>query len=974
MSTRASVLIGRDAELATVVGRIRSAGHGQGGACFCIGEPGTGKSRLLVEAAEQAAADGLIVVRGRASTVGPAPLRMFAEALAGIQRRGLLPDDQLGGYRPLLSRVLPDLPGPDQVNTQESAPIVAFAEAVLRTLAAVGSSGGCLLVLEDLQDTDPESAAVLEYLLDNLAGAPVAVLGALRPEPSRIRQILTTAERRRSAEMLPMRPLSQADTCLLVQACLGSDPLSAELLELAWRNSAGNPLVVEELLYDLIDSGQLRRHGADWQLSADPVVAPPRSVMQLIEIRMQRLDQRCRRALLTAAVYGEQFSLRPVQAAAGLAELDFLTAIELGVTHQILVAEPSGWYRFHHPLTHAAVLELAKPAERHQAAGRLAEALLAKDPAPTGAVRRLAGRLLAEAGRPEEAAELYAQAGRQALRAGAVEFAVADLGEAIRLRELCGPVPADLVADLVPALYQAGQLDRALELVERLDPPTDAQACRTRAVMHLGLIPGCHVAGRADQARRQLSYARTLLGSAGTELLHIHCDVMDARLGVDLTDHALDTDPACERLALRAAEAAEKLAETASDAAERDAAAEVACLAWNGLLLILRARARPREHIRYSRRLASLADRHDLAGWALYAALLSAKDQWLIDGDVLALQAVRDQLQRLGQVERALMMDTELYLHQLMTCQGSLQPAIADLVDRLLLARRFGEQVTEHLLLGDLALAAGFRADRRALADLLATEQMADPPFSLAQDIGMASAVCLALESRDHEAFATLDDLAQRKLIEPYYASFPLGLMLLLGTVVGQISPEEVAAAFPLSGQVRWTRQFLHWASAIHAGRRGELGCAQRHASQASADAAIYPLARHLAARLIAPEAVAAGWGKPIEELRAAEAWFHEQDVPVAARRCRDVLRSLGVSVQQRREGIAALPAALRTAGVTAREYEVGLLVREHLGNRDIGTRLHISPRTVEKHVAALLSKLMLPDRRALITVMAGAG
>jgi len=96
--------------------------------------------------------------------------------------------------------------------------------------------------------------------------------------------------------------------------------------------------------------------------------------------------------------------------------------------------------------------------------------------------------------------------------------------------------------------------------------------------------------------------------------------------------------------------------------------------------------------------------------------------------------------------------------------------------------------------------------------------------------------------------------------------------------------------------------------------------------------------------------------------------------VPEAARSCRDVLRSLGASIPQRRAGLAALPTTLRAAGVTAREYEVGLLVHEHLGNRAIGARLHISPRTVEKHVAALLSKLMLPDRRALIDVIARSG
>ena len=70
----------------------------------------------------------------------------------------------------------------------DAAPIVAFAEAVLRVLTVIGGADGCLLVLEDLHDADPESLAVLEYLLDNTAGTPVALLGALRDETSDARR------------------------------------------------------------------------------------------------------------------------------------------------------------------------------------------------------------------------------------------------------------------------------------------------------------------------------------------------------------------------------------------------------------------------------------------------------------------------------------------------------------------------------------------------------------------------------------------------------------------------------------------------------------------------------------------------------------------------------------------------------------------------------------------------------------------
>ncbi|MFG2044878.1 ATP-binding protein [Dactylosporangium sp. NPDC048998] len=54
-------------------------------------------------------------------------------------------------------------------------------------------------------------------------------------------------------------------------------------------------------------------------------------------------------------------------------------------------------------------------------------------------------------------------------------------------------------------------------------------------------------------------------------------------------------------------------------------------------------------------------------------------------------------------------------------------------------------------------------------------------------------------------------------------------------------------------------------------------------------------------------------------------------------------------------------------AGVTGREAEVLALVAERLRNGEIAERLHLSVRTVESHVAALLRKLGVSDRTALV-------
>ena len=59
--------------------------------------------------------------------------------------------------------------------------------------------------------------------------------------------------------------------------------------------------------------------------------------------------------------------------------------------------------------------------------------------------------------------------------------------------------------------------------------------------------------------------------------------------------------------------------------------------------------------------------------------------------------------------------------------------------------------------------------------------------------------------------------------------------------------------------------------------------------------------------------------------------------------------------------------ARLAAAGVTAREAEVLAVIGGRLTNQEIAERLCISVRTVESHVSALLRKLGLPGRPALI-------
>lgn len=958
MRTRSAVLVGRTAELATLTQWLPEPASGAGRGWFCSGAPGVGKSRLVAEAAAQATASGLVVMHGRASSVGPvSPLRPFAEALAALHRRGLLPKDNLGGYRPLLARVVPQVPGPGQLGIGEPVPTVAFAEAVLRVLTVVAEPAGCLLVLEDMQDADTETLAVVDYLLDHLADAPVTLLCALRDEPADTRQMLATAEQRGVAESLPIRPLDREHTGLLVAACLTCEQPPGDLVELAWQHSAGNPLLVEELLYDLIDVGQLHRDGERWRMVAGST--PPRSMLQLVAARIERLGGLTRQLLVTAAVYGDRFPLTPAEAAVAAGEVEFCGAIQEATAAQLIVAAEPGWCRFHHPLTHTAVLDLASVAERRRAAERLAEAVLAEDPERTGTTCRVAGRLLAEAGQPRAAGELYAHAGREAWRTGALELAVADLTEAVRLL----PPDESLIGDLVRVLIDTWQLDRALELVDQL-PPAIGPDRTCRVFIHLDLAWGSILATRRSEGQRQLASARALTGNSGSELERTHHDVLELCLATYSSNWQALKDVAPRARAV--AEGAERLSRTAVGADARRSAAEAACRGWLALYVL------SEEGCGEGERIAALAEEHNLPGWQFHARMHSALLQLENEGDGSLLRAVHSQAERLGMVGQALLLESNLWVERVPLAEGSLEPVLAGLTGCLDQARRLRDVSMEWVALMGLVLAAGYRADRAALAEAMTRLEASGTSKMGMTAVGLASAICLALEGRDREALATLQDLARQQLVGPNgEGSLPYALLQLLGTMAGTIQPPEVATALETASRRRWCRQFLHAAAAVHAGRQGDRAKAEQHAKQARIAAEVYPVTRHLIARLVAPAATADGWGNPIEDLRIAEAWFHDQGVAPAARSCRDVLRTLGASIPQRRGGTEAVPAELRTLGVTVREYEVGQLVADHLGNRAIGERLHISPRTVEKHIAALISKLAVPDRQALIDQLA---
>ncbi|KOV36866.1 LuxR family transcriptional regulator [Streptomyces sp. XY431] len=1012
--TTSSITVGRAAELAMLGGALAAARQRAGGAVFLVGEAGIGKSRLAGECAYHAYGLGLPVLRGRGSSTGTVtPFRPLIEALSSRFRAAGPPTDpELAPYRPALARLVPEWRDAAPAAGAGAYPetVVELAEALLRLLAVLGRDQGCVLLLEDLHDTDAETVAVLEYLVDNLAGLPVLLLATLRAEPGPALELVRAAERRRAATVAELPPLPPAEVAALAAAILedGTGDLPAPLVEHLVERGDGCPYLVEELLADLLDRGTLRRaEDGRWLLADGSRPGVPSTIVRSWGHRIDQLDPQVRELLLTAATLGSRFSVTTVQLITGYDDRTLFSHLRSASEANVIVPDGSApdRYAFRHALTADAVTAALAPAERAALARRAARAIVRADPELADERRQLVASLLLVSGDRAGAAVHFAEAGRRVLEAGAAGSAVVLLE---RAHELAGDAERACVTErLLPALAESGQLDRAFELVRTLPPvppsataapgrgsgsgegrgSLPAPAVEGRIELHTRLAWAAVMAERGPDAVAQVAAARALTAGRPRPEQDAALAVVEGHLAL-LPDHTPDpadgrsdgagdvgngdgtretTAPTAAPTAARLAEA-ERRARRAAEVAERAGLPVVACQAWQLLALLAREQGFDAADACLERMLA-VAEANALPVWRVEAMLRLGANAFMRTGDGTRLERAREAAAGLGAIVLTQTLDGLLAMNAVM--RGEWHTA-RTIVDRCLdaTARLHNLAAHRYLLLSSATLAAHLGRTREMERELARFRQAGgEESFLTPLRYGLCRAVgALLAEDRPGARAELAAGLAwEEEHPSVFYLAGRHGLHPLLEVVEGRWDRAALdrAAAVP-AVELAWNHQFLRFADAVLLGREGRPAEAARAVAEAGPGAASFPLAHHLALRLAAEAALADGWGDPVAWLRTAEEYFHQLEVQPVAAACRTLLRRAGASVAQHRGGRDAVPAGLRTCGVTVREYEVLVLLADRPGNQELARKLSISPRTVEKHLASLLAKTGHPDRAAL--------
>jgi DNA-binding SARP family transcriptional activator/predicted ATPase len=365
--------VGREAEIVRMGELLNRAARGLGQVTAIVGEPGMGKSRLVHEFVSSSfVAAWTVLETGTTSHDTSATYLPIASLLrawfkigerdtqavaAEKLRRGVEAlDDALAPTLPPLAALL-DLPPEDPHWATLSAPQKRqrTLEAVKMLLMRESQAGPLIVVVEDLHWSDPGTQAVLDHLVDSIAGSRLLLLFTHRPEYRH------EWFAKSYFSQLRVDPLGPENADRLLRALLGDDRHLSEFRKQLIERTGGTPLFLEESVRALADTGVLTGGPGAYRATRPIEIAQiPSTVHAVLAARIDRLPAKQKSLLQTAAVIGQDVPMELLQPITGLDReplrelLAELQAAEFLYQSRLL---PEAQYTFKHALTHRVTYE-----------------------------------------------------------------------------------------------------------------------------------------------------------------------------------------------------------------------------------------------------------------------------------------------------------------------------------------------------------------------------------------------------------------------------------------------------------------------------------------------------------------------------------------------------------------------------------------------------------------------------------------
>lgn len=439
-----SPFVGREQERRVLVDSFERVLAGSGGVVLVEGEPGVGKTRTTLEAAEDARWRGFDVSWGACR---PGALRPFAPLIEVLESLTPLRVEQLTErVSPVwlgeVAKLVPALGRDIEPETAQLRPAEEsdrMIESLVHTVGALGRISPHLVIIDDLHWADRDTLSVLRQMSARLADSRVLLVLLYRSEEARgdveVWDVLRDLDRSSGLDRVILSPLSVFELEEMVRRLLGTSRIDPNIAARLHRQTGGNVLFTLETLLAMRDRG-LFESGSDpgaileRQMDESAVPVAPR-VRSVIESRLSLLSDGAATTYRLAAIAGDPVDLGLIEAVTRFPRSMVLMAVDELIDRGLFVDDGSGHYRIAHDQVRQVVYENIETGARSHLHTLVAETLTDKSPDNVEAI----GHHFREGGDSRRASSYLEMAGLRAIELNAFSTARSHLRSASDLAE-----------------------------------------------------------------------------------------------------------------------------------------------------------------------------------------------------------------------------------------------------------------------------------------------------------------------------------------------------------------------------------------------------------------------------------------------------------------------------------------------------------------------------------------------------------
>ena len=428
--------VGRDKELDLLLQHWRTSESGRGVAVVLSGEPGIGKSRLVLALREVIPTGPMLrlqsspifsnsayypfvtLLRDELARRGSAQGLTQAELLSAIfHDGGANAEMELASVSALLSLVdSPALLATSSSFEQRNNAINGF----IRSIAWLIEDQPALLIFEDAHWADPTTLEVLDRLVATLRPRKVLVIVTCRLDLKR--------KWPQGCKFIRLRRLSHRSASRLATT-VASGRLSSDILRDISAKASGIPLFLEEVTKFAIEQPEepSSKAGKDAQI--------PGSLRDLLAARLDRLAAG-RRIAQVASAFGREFAPDALSAVSGFTDARVERALrELSDAGLIYRRSSTGSSRFafKHALIQDAAYDSLLKTDRQSLHRQIAEHLEGQQSESDGVTLEVLAHHYTEARLSAKAVQYWYQAGKRSLVQSANAEAIATLSRGLGL-------------------------------------------------------------------------------------------------------------------------------------------------------------------------------------------------------------------------------------------------------------------------------------------------------------------------------------------------------------------------------------------------------------------------------------------------------------------------------------------------------------------------------------------------------------